>query len=207
MDHPDGIQAREAIALAKNRIQLTDFELGEYSNSSSVRFDKILRFSTIGPTKAGWMTKTKGIWRITEDGRTAYSAFGDPGDFMREASRLYLVWKRAQPSEDEVDSQSIDESVASATLEEAEEISLDGDPRISEANAAIRVPRFGSRAFDRNGLPRFVGSPSREGPWARHRCVYRSPRGRRPPNQDPGSPTQRLEDNFRRSEVLSRCLK
>ena len=100
MDHPDGIQAREAIALAKNRIQLTDFELGEYSNSSSVRFDKILRFSTIGPTKAGWMTKTKGIWRITEDGRTAYSAFGDPGDFMREASRLYLgPWKRAQPSE------------------------------------------------------------------------------------------------------------
>ncbi len=33
------------------------------------------RFQTIGPVKAGWLAKEKGIWAITDEGRKAYERF------------------------------------------------------------------------------------------------------------------------------------
>lgn len=117
-DKPDGMQVRELIAEVKERLPLTEYEQGHYPNTSGIRFDKIIRFSTIQAVKAGWLVKSKGTWTLTDDGRAAYAAFPDPGDFMRESYRLYAEWRRAQPDED---ADEIEDATATATLEEAEE--------------------------------------------------------------------------------------
>jgi len=119
LEHPDGQAARDALEAVAGRIQLTDHEAGEYETGGR-RFDKILRFATVDAVKAGWMTKTKGIWAVTDAGREALKTYPKPEEFYREASRLYWKWRRANPIEVEPE-ESADERGATITFEEAEE--------------------------------------------------------------------------------------
>jgi restriction system protein len=120
-EHPEGVQARDVIEETKRRLPPTDFEKSLYPTTSAPRFDKILRFSTIGPVKAGWMTKSKGNWIVTDAGRMAYKDFKDPADFMREASKLYNAWRKAQIDTSDETTESVEAVTSGATLEEAEE--------------------------------------------------------------------------------------
>ena len=121
--HPDGLQARRVIQEVERRLPPTQFEQSDYPNAPSVRrFDKIIRFATIAPVKAGWLVKSKGQWILTEEGRQASEKFHDPVELRREVSRLYQLWRRNQPEEPS-SSLGATTSPASATsaLEEAEE--------------------------------------------------------------------------------------
>src|SRR4051812_30316440 len=52
---PEGLQAKDAIARVAEELELTEFEKATFpKNPGVVRFPKLLRFSTIGPVKAGW---------------------------------------------------------------------------------------------------------------------------------------------------------
>lgn len=119
LEHPEGLAARDALETVASRVQLTEHEAGEYETGGR-RFDKILRFATVDAVKAGWMTKTKGIWVITDAGQAALKAIPKPDEFYREASRLYWKWRRSNPVEVEPEEPS-DERVATITFEEAEE--------------------------------------------------------------------------------------
>lgn len=131
LGQPDGLAAKEVLARVESQVTLTPFEASDYPNRPGVRrFEKIVRFSTIPFVKAGWLTKTKGTWEVTEEGRAAYHAHPDPGDFMRAAVSLYQEWRRAQPDADagngdsdapDTPEESDDEIAATTTLEEAEE--------------------------------------------------------------------------------------
>ncbi len=115
----EGIQAREVLARLAQSVPPTDFEQSTYPKSPTVRrYEKIVRFATIAPVKAAWLVKEKGTWTLTEDGEKAFREFKDPENFMREANRLYKVWKDQQPDEEESDDAGPD---AHATVEEAEE--------------------------------------------------------------------------------------
>jgi restriction system protein len=121
-EHPDGIQAKDALAAVEQRLELTEFEKNNYPGTDVRRFEKTIRFQTINAVKAGWMVKEKGIWSATGDGLAAHSSYTDPEQFMLEAELLYRAWKKEQPptpaaTEDEVEA----ESDASLTLEKAEE--------------------------------------------------------------------------------------
>lgn len=118
LENPDGIQVREVIKTVADRLTLTDFENSEYPNRPGVRrFDKILRFLTIGPVKAGWMTKEKGIWSITDAGERVLQDFADPLSLHAESGRLYREWKKKEQPSDP----GVDDTSDSTTLEEAEE--------------------------------------------------------------------------------------
>ena len=120
-ENPDGIQAKNVIATVANRLTLSDFEKSDYPNNPGVRrFDKSLRFLTIGPVKAGWLTKEKGIWSITDAGEKVLQEFSEPASLNAESTRLYYVWKNKQPIDVETES---GETTDSTTLEEAEETS------------------------------------------------------------------------------------
>ncbi len=120
-ENPDGIQAKDVIATVANRLTLSDFEKSDYPNHPGVRrFDKSLRFLTIGPVKAGWLTKEKGIWSITDAGEKVLQKFSEPASLNAESTRLYYVWKKEQPIDVETES---GETSDSTTLEEAEETS------------------------------------------------------------------------------------
>jgi restriction system protein len=123
-ENPDGMAARDVLKAVEQRVPPTPHEDADYPNHPGVRrFEKTVRFSTIGPVKAGWLVKDKGHWVITEEGRSAYATFTDPEALQREWGKLYKAWKRAQPetaSDDEDELSDADET-ATGTLEEAEE--------------------------------------------------------------------------------------
>lgn len=127
--NPEGLHARDVLAGAAAQLTLSPHEMGEYESTPGIRrFEKIARFCTIGPVKAGWLVKSKGTWTLTDEGWAAYLQFTDPAELMREASRRYYAWKRAQPTdvkdsdptigEGEADEADIATSVV-ATLESA----------------------------------------------------------------------------------------
>jgi len=120
MKHPEGLAAREVLEAVEKKLPLTEFEKGCYPNRPDVRrFEKIARFSTISPVKAGWIEKQKGHWIITEEGRAAFKQYYDPAEFMSEANRLYRTWRRSQPIEEEDEEGTLG---AATTFEEAEEL-------------------------------------------------------------------------------------
>src|SRR5208337_408679 len=102
---------------------LTEYEKSDYPKHPGIRrFEKIVRFATIAPVKAGWLVKSKGRWILTEDGKRALETYKDPEMFSQKAAELYHKWRSAQPKA----SEDIEEDAAAeeprATFEEAEEL-------------------------------------------------------------------------------------
>lgn len=124
MDKTEGLAPKEIMSEISKAIPLTEFERGYYpSTPNSPRFDKIVRFATLAPAKAGWMVKSKGRWFITEEGQQAYHRISDPEKFYREAERLYRQWRSSRPQEDSLEIVEDDEGQKVAvTVEEAEEM-------------------------------------------------------------------------------------
>jgi restriction system protein len=118
-ESPEGLPARDVLARVQSIVPPNEFEQTEYeSEPGTRRYEKMIRFATIGPVKAGWLDKNKGEWSLTEKGLEAYKKYTDPEKFIRQANRLYRAWKADQPEAEEEVSES-DET--SATIEEAEE--------------------------------------------------------------------------------------
>ena len=126
MTHPDGLQAGEALKQLTASVKLTPYEAGLYGTGKP-RFEKIVRFATIDCSKAGWLSKNKGIWSITDAGAKAFNDYPDPEKFYREAIRLYRVWKVSTATTQEAESleelspAETAKAEASVTFEEAEE--------------------------------------------------------------------------------------
>jgi restriction system protein len=127
MDAPEGLQASDVLKALEQRVAPTPEEQEGYASRPGVRrFEKVVRFATIGPVKAGWLVKDKGIWTLSDDGRAAYATFQDPLALSREWTRLYREWKKSQPEppggdEDGEDVGDGDDEAETSTLEEAEE--------------------------------------------------------------------------------------
>jgi restriction system protein len=120
--HPDGVQAKQALAEVEDRIELTDFEKANYPGQDIRRFEKTVRFQTINAVKAGWMVKERGIWSATEDGLSAHSRYSDPTRFMEEAERGYRDWARDRPEQERAADEEDEETAISLTVEKAEEM-------------------------------------------------------------------------------------
>lgn len=123
LGYPEGVPAKELLSKVQDALTLSDFEKSEYPNRPGVRrFEKIVRFATIAPVKAGWLVKNKGRWILTDDGKNAFKKYPDPEEFTKKARELYYEWRKTQPDalpvDDEVDA---DEHSPSTTFEEAEE--------------------------------------------------------------------------------------
>src|SRR5947209_6552450 len=87
---PEGLQASAVLERLQAVCPPTEFEKSMYPKNPDVRrYEKIVRFSTIAPVKAGWLAKDKGLWSLTDEGRAAYKKYSDPENFAGEARRLY----------------------------------------------------------------------------------------------------------------------
>jgi restriction system protein len=119
-ENPEGLPAKDVLAALDRRVPPTSFENSTYPKQPDVRrYEKIVRFSTIKPVKAGWLVKDKGHWYATDEGLAAYHRFQDPAALIREASRLYRQWKNDQPAD--VPDGAEEAPDAATVLEEAEE--------------------------------------------------------------------------------------
>src|SRR5262245_60342596 len=93
LPHPEGLPAKEVLAAVAGSLKLTEFEESRYpSNPVIRRFEKIVRFSTIAPVKAGWLLKRKGRWSLTQEGRQAFEKHRFPEEFFLESVRLHRQW-------------------------------------------------------------------------------------------------------------------
>ena len=121
LDHLDGVHVRTIFERLPDIVPPTEFELTTYPNRpNDRRYEKIARFATVGPSKAGWLIKEKGTWSLTDEGKAAFHRFPDPEMFARESDRLYGDWKRDQPAA-EAEQPRDDPSDPAMALEEAEE--------------------------------------------------------------------------------------
>ena len=164
----EGVRAREAIDGVADGFDLTDYERGEYE-SGGQRFEKILRFAPVDCVKAGWMRKSKGVWSATEAGADAYATYTDPGQFYREAIRLYRQWKKARDAEAEDDGVGDDEiedegRSVSVTFETAEEAAWE---EIAEHLGAMNPYEFQELVADllraMGFYPAWVAPPGKDG--------------------------------------------
>src|SRR5436305_9513687 len=78
--NPEGLSASEAMRRLQVEIELTEYELGRTS-TNAVRFDVNIRFATTDCSRAGWLTKHKGVWSVTEEGKQALKKYADPEQF------------------------------------------------------------------------------------------------------------------------------
>jgi restriction system protein len=120
---PEGMRAKELLKKVEEASTLSEYERSDYPKQPGIRrFDKIVRFATIGPVKAGWLVKSKGRWTLTEDGKKALEIYKDPEVFAQKASELYHKWRSAQPkaADDIKEDEAAEES--RTTFEEAEEL-------------------------------------------------------------------------------------
>ena len=115
------MRAAKVIERVRESLPPTPSEEGVYETSGTEKYGKILRFMTIAPVKAGWLVKSKGIWTITEEGRTALATYTAPSELMAEANKKYNAWLRSREVEPGEMNDVLPENVSSATLEEAEE--------------------------------------------------------------------------------------
>ena len=58
-----------------------------------------LYWQTTNLVKANWITKDRGNWWITDEGRRALMQFEDPGALQTEALRRYQAWDEARKAE------------------------------------------------------------------------------------------------------------
>lgn len=110
IQNPEGVKAKEVLLLLEKNVPPTPFEASDYPNRPGVRrYEKIVRFGTVGCVKAGWLVKTKGNWQVTETGIQAFNKFTNPKDFRNEASKLYKIW--AQSQSDTIEEENEEETV------------------------------------------------------------------------------------------------
>lgn len=139
LDYPDGLPAKDVLQRLEKVVPPTDYEKGNYPKHPNVRrFEKVARFATIGPVKAGWLVKTKGRWYLTEEGKKAYKRIQEPAQFAKEASRLYYEWRAAQPETDTGLEEVTPESAT--TIEKATEVASTVEE--AEENAWLEIEQY-----------------------------------------------------------------
>lgn len=123
--HPEGLQAREALAALEKSAPPSAFEQGHFA-SGGRRYEKIVRWATVDCVKAGWLLKSHGTWSTTDEGKKAFSQYSDDEAFYKRATVLYNLWRKATPTKKDDDITVGDdgdggEKDASITFEQASE--------------------------------------------------------------------------------------
>ncbi len=78
---------------------LDDWAREVYDNGNT-RWRSIFAFASVGLVKGGYVTKSRGVWAITDEGRAVVNAPYDGPLFLAEVNRRYQAWKSNQLSAD-----------------------------------------------------------------------------------------------------------
>lgn len=77
-------------------VPLDDWARTVYEGSGNTRWRSIFAFASVGLVKGGYVTKSRGVWSITDEGRVVLERpFNGPA-FLAEVNRRYRVWKNSQ---------------------------------------------------------------------------------------------------------------
>lgn len=79
----------------ESTVALDDWARVIYDNGNT-RWRSIFAFASVGLVKGGYVTKSRGVWAITEEGRAVANAPFDGPEFLAEVNRRYQAWKSSQ---------------------------------------------------------------------------------------------------------------
>ena len=79
----------------ESTVALDDWARVIYDNGNT-RWRSIFAFASVGLVKGGYVTKSRGVWAITEEGRAVANAPFVGPEFLAEVNRRYQAWKSSQ---------------------------------------------------------------------------------------------------------------
>jgi len=129
IEHDGSARAGDVLKGVGKRLTLTDTE--KSLNATGIpRWETNLRFYTTSCVKAGYLQKSNGYWKITDQGRDALVKFRK-GDLIREINRRYSEWasrqKKDEPKDElPVEVEKTEPLLRNATFEKAEEQARNG---------------------------------------------------------------------------------
>lgn len=91
--------SREIIEELEKRVELDDWAREIYSQTGYIRWISMLHFHTIGPTKAGFIRKNRGIWYLTSEGEEAMDL--GPEALAKKGKEAYQEWRANNPKSPE----------------------------------------------------------------------------------------------------------
>lgn len=93
---PGGSLKKHALMQAiESAVVLDDWARAVYE-SGNTRWRSIFAFASVGLVKGGYVTKEKGTWAITDEGRSVAEQPFDGPAFVAEVNRRYWTWKNSQ---------------------------------------------------------------------------------------------------------------
>jgi restriction system protein len=93
---PDGHLRKDQVLQAiEATANLDDWARVVYDNGNT-RWRSIFAFASVGLVKGGYVTKLRGVWFITEEGRAVANAPFDGLAFLAEVNLRYRAWKSSQ---------------------------------------------------------------------------------------------------------------
>ena len=93
---PNGqLRIDQILQAIESTVVLDDWACVVYENGNT-RWRSIFAFASVGLVKGGYVTKSRGVWAITEEGRSVANAPYDGPAFLAELNRRYQAWKGSQ---------------------------------------------------------------------------------------------------------------
>jgi restriction system protein len=93
---PNGqLQVDQIMQVIEANVPLDDWARVVYDNGNT-RWRSIFAFASVGVVKGGYVTKSRGVWAITAEGRAVANAPYDGPAFLAELKRRYQAWKGSQ---------------------------------------------------------------------------------------------------------------
>lgn len=80
---------------AETKLKLSDYEKAAYEKSGYIRWRAIVHFYSIDCAKAGYILKSGGRWKLTDEGVKALKL--PDKEFIQTAVSKYRAWKNLQP--------------------------------------------------------------------------------------------------------------
>ena len=93
---PQGqLRKNQILQAIETHVQLDDWAREVY-DTRNTRWRSIFAFASVRLVKGGYVTKSRGVWTITDEGRAVATAPYDGPAFLAELSRRYQTWKGSQ---------------------------------------------------------------------------------------------------------------
>ena len=135
------LHRKDLIDKITQQVKFEGWELERYESNGQLKWLTIFLFYSIDCMKAGWLTKNKGVWQITDEGKKAYKM--GPEQLLETASREYRKWRsNTQPKKKDEESEEIeitDTQFQQATLDE---LKAQADEGIGKYLDAIDAYKF-----------------------------------------------------------------
>jgi restriction system protein len=106
----------DLMAEIERNVPLDDWAREIYESSGNTRWRAIFAFSSVGLVKAGYVSKSRGVWTLLDEGRDVLAGDWNPREYLQEIDRRYKLWKAGslkQPAPASGDTDAIDRELSS----------------------------------------------------------------------------------------------